>query len=120
MNTYITTEKIFNVNNIFEKLRIFMINFQKFTDEVLRLSDVYFVTYSQVINWIKRPTPVVQLKKFHPWQCGYDYFQESDIACGKPNTCKLQSKVSEHDKYMITCTECPKTYPWIRNEFGVE
>ncbi|CAH2221909.1 jg22909 [Pararge aegeria aegeria] len=94
--------------------------FKKFTDELLKLPDVYFVTYREVIDWIKRPTPVLQLKKFQPWQCNKRQFAESEVACGKPNTCKLPSKVLEHDKYMITCMDCPKSYPWIRNEFGFE
>lgn len=93
---------------------------QKFIDELLKLPDVYFVTYRQVIDWIKRPTPVLQLKKFQPWQCNNRHFEELEIACNKPNTCKLPSKVLEHDKYMITCMDCPKSYPWIRNEFGFE
>ncbi|KAJ0174591.1 hypothetical protein K1T71_009699 [Dendrolimus kikuchii] len=94
--------------------------FKKFMGEVLKLPDVYFVTYKEVIDWIKRPTPVVQIKKFQPWLCKRQHFEDSEIACHKPRTCKLPSKVLEHDKYMITCTECPKTYPWIRNEFGFE
>lgn len=101
------------------KIYIDVPGFQKFVDELLRLPDVYFVSYSEVIDWIKRPTPVVQLDKFQPWQC-HRVFDECEIACTKPNTCKLSSKVLEHDKYMITCNECPKSYPWIRNEFGVE
>ncbi|KOB69483.1 Uncharacterized protein OBRU01_16717 [Operophtera brumata] len=47
-------------------------------------------------------------------------FEEAEIACAKPNTCKLPSRVLEHDKYMITCMDCPKSYPWLRNEFGYE
>ncbi|XP_026321207.1 uncharacterized protein LOC113231216 [Hyposmocoma kahamanoa] len=93
--------------------------FKKFVDELLGLPDVYFVSYSEVIDWMKRPTPVLQLDKFQPWQC-HRVFDECEIACTKPKTCKLPSKVLEHDKYMITCNECPKSYPWIRNEFGVE
>ncbi|XP_041982178.1 chitin deacetylase 1 [Aricia agestis] len=92
----------------------------KFTDELLKLPDVYFVTYREVIDWMKRPTPVLQLKKFQPWLCKDRQFSESEIACAKPNTCKLPSRVLEHDKYMITCMDCPRTYPWIRNEFGYE
>lgn len=91
-----------------------------FLDELLNLPDVYFVTYHQVLEWMKRPTPVVQLKKFQPWQCRPRYFEDFEIACTKANTCKLPSKVLEHDKYMITCNDCPKSYPWIRNEFGFD
>ncbi|XP_068618132.1 chitin deacetylase 1 [Battus philenor] len=94
--------------------------FKRFIIEILRLPDVYFVTYREVIDWMKRPTPVLQLKKFQPWQCKDRRFNENEIACNKPRTCKLPSKTSEHDKYMITCIDCPKSYPWIRNEFGFD
>ncbi|CAK1587046.1 unnamed protein product [Parnassius mnemosyne] len=93
---------------------------KRFIIELLRLPDVYFVTYREVIDWMRRPTPVLQLKKFQPWQCKDRRFNENEIACTMPKTCKLPSKVLEHDKYMITCVDCPKSYPWIRNEFGFE
>ncbi|XP_045537146.1 chitin deacetylase 1 [Papilio machaon] len=93
---------------------------KRFIIELLRLPDVYFVTYKEVIEWMKKPTPVLQLKKFQPWQCKDRRFHENEIACSKPRTCKLPSKVLEHDKYMITCVDCPKSYPWIRNEFGFD
>nr|XP_004931841.2 chitin deacetylase 1 [Bombyx mori] len=98
----------------------YLVAFKNFLNELQKLPDVYFVTYKEILDWIKRPTPVVQLKKFQPWQCKGRHFREAEIACAKPNTCKLPSKVLEHDKYMITCTECPRSYPWIRNEFGFE
>ncbi|XP_053610849.1 chitin deacetylase 1 isoform X1 [Plodia interpunctella] len=93
---------------------------KRFINELLKLPDVYFNTYREVIDWIRRPTPVLQLKKFEPWQCKNRRFEEHEIACAKPNTCKLPSKVLQHDKYMITCSSCPKSYPWLRNEFGFE
>ncbi|XP_063829548.1 chitin deacetylase 1 [Ostrinia nubilalis] len=98
----------------------YLMEFKKFIDEVLKLPDVYFVTNRQAIEWMKRPTPVLQLKNFYPWLCGSRRLLDYETACPKPTTCKLQSKILAHDRYMITCTECPKTYPWLRNEFGVE
>ncbi|RVE49820.1 hypothetical protein evm_005550 [Chilo suppressalis] len=98
----------------------YLTDFKRFMNEILRLPDVYFVTNRQAIEWIKRPTPVLQLKNFQPWQCQHQNFKENELACTKPRTCKLHSKILAHDRYMITCTECPKSYPWIRNEFGVE
>ncbi|XP_045522703.1 chitin deacetylase 1 [Pieris brassicae] len=109
-----------HLNSTWLKNNEYLSALKKFTDELLRLPDVYFVTYREVIDWMKRPTPVLQLKKFQPWQCKNRRFQESEIACNKPKTCKLPSKVLEQDKYMITCVDCPKSYPWIRNEFGFE
>lgn len=87
---------------------------------MLRLPDVYFVTNNQAIEWIRHPVPVTNVGKFDPWQCKPRYLEPSEIACLQPNTCKLSSKTLEHDRYMITCSECPKSYPWIRNEFGFD
>ncbi|KAL4711499.1 hypothetical protein ACJJTC_000515 [Scirpophaga incertulas] len=98
--------------------RLFVL--KRFINEITRLPDVYFVTNSQVIDWMRRPTPVLQLKNFVPWQCSHHHLEEQEVACMKPRTCKLPSKLLMHDRYMITCTECPKTYPWLRNEFGIE
>ncbi|KAI8439532.1 hypothetical protein MSG28_013280 [Choristoneura fumiferana] len=94
--------------------------FKKFLTEVMKLPDVYFVTYKQVIEWIKQPTDLLQIKRFKPWHCKNNTFDDIEYACHKPKTCKLTSKVLQHDKYMITCHGCPQSYPWIRNEFGLD
>ena len=26
----------------------------------------------------------------------------------------------DNDRYLYTCKECPQTYPWIKNEFGLD
>ncbi|XP_063386542.1 chitin deacetylase 1 [Cydia fagiglandana] len=94
--------------------------FKKFISELMKLPDVYFVTNKQAIEWMKRPTPVLHINKFEPWQCKNHNLDDVEYACHKPRTCKLQSKVLQHDKYMITCQGCPQSYPWIRNEFGLD
>ncbi|CAB3253442.1 unnamed protein product [Arctia plantaginis] len=119
---YLTNRAPFGIhlNSTWFKNNDYLQAFKKFYNEISKLPDVYFVTYKQLIDWIRRPTPVLQLKKFQPWQCKERVFEEAEIACFKPKTCKLQSKVLEHDNYMITCSDCPRTYPWIRNEFGFD
>lgn len=87
---------------------------------MLRLDDVYFVTNTQAIEWMKHPIPLTKVGKFGPWPCNTHDFEPFEIACVQPNTCKLGSRQLEHDRYMITCNECPKSYPWIRNEFGFD
>lgn len=86
----------------------------------MKLPDVYFVTYKQAIEWIKQPTDLLQIKRFKPWHCQNTTFDDIEYACHKPKTCKLTSKVLQHDKYMMTCQGCPQSYPWIRNEFGLD
>lgn len=95
-------------------------NFQKFMDDVLRLSDVYFVTSYQVIEWMRKPTSLSAIETFKPWQCNLRKFHSFELACDLPTSCKLPSKVLKSYRYLHTCFECPKEYPWLRNEFGME
>ncbi|XP_043513906.1 chitin deacetylase 1 isoform X1 [Frieseomelitta varia] len=94
--------------------------FSKFMDDVLRLNDVYFVTSYQVIEWMRKPTSLNAIETFKPWQCNSRIFQPFEFACDLPNSCKLPSRVLKSYRYLHTCFECPKEYPWLRNEFGTE
>nr|XP_012153782.1 PREDICTED: uncharacterized protein LOC100882646 isoform X3 [Megachile rotundata]XP_012153793.1 PREDICTED: uncharacterized protein LOC100882646 isoform X3 [Megachile rotundata] len=94
--------------------------FNKFMDDVLRLSDVYFVTSHQVIEWMRQPTSLNAINTFKPWKCGVSQLQPFEVACDLPTTCKLPSRVLKSYRYLHTCFECPKEYPWLRNEFGLE
>lgn len=89
-------------------------------DNLLRLSDVYFVTSNQVVEWMKKPTSINDLSSFKPWQCSRRQFKLFEIACDVGNNCKLPSRVLKSQKYLNTCFQCPKQYPWLRNEFGAD
>ncbi|XP_045477625.1 chitin deacetylase 1 [Harmonia axyridis] len=91
--------------------------FQKFLDDVLKRSDVWFVTNSQAIKWMKNPRKINQLEFFEDWGCK-KYFRKSEIACSRPNVCKVYSRVFQQERVFHTCAECPHKYPWLRNEFG--
>ena len=41
-------------------------------------------------------------------------------ACNIPKVCKLNSRELRKQRYLYTCKECPDTYPWIKNEFGMD
>ena len=41
----------------------------KFIQDILKLGDVYIITVSQVIEWLRNPTPLSAIKDFGPWQC---------------------------------------------------
>ncbi|RLU17137.1 hypothetical protein DMN91_011206 [Ooceraea biroi] len=94
--------------------------FNKFLDDLLRLDDVFLVTSHQVVEWTRRPTSLNEIKKFAPWQCKTRHFEPFEVACEQPNSCKLFSKALQSYRYLHTCFECPKQYPWLRNEFGIE
>lgn len=93
--------------------------FSKFIDDTLQLPDVYFVTSNQMIEWMRDPKPLSELQNFQPWKCNKRQFEPREIACSSPKTCKLYSSVLKSDRYLYTCFECPKQYPWLRNEFGI-
>lgn len=94
--------------------------FNTFMDYLLNLSDVYFVTSNQVIEWMKKPTKIDDISSFKPWQCSRKKFTKNEIACDIPNNCKLPSQVLKSQKYLNTCFKCPKQYPWLRNEIGAD
>ncbi|XP_050296707.1 chitin deacetylase 1 [Anthonomus grandis grandis] len=95
--------------------------FQEFLDYILTKPDVWFVTNSQAIEWIRQPTALNKLLKFRPWDCRRKKFKkEREVACKVPNTCHLISEELKEEVEMQTCMECPKKYPWVRNEFGGE
>lgn len=94
--------------------------FVKFLQFLEKLPDVYFVTNNQAIEWMRNPTPVHQLHNFEPWKCPPKQLDPHEVTCSYPNSCKLHSRVLQQDRYLMTCNECPKQYPWIRNELGLD
>lgn len=86
---------------------------------MVRQPDVWFVTNSQAIEWIKKPTPLNKLNSFEPWKCRRK-LQVQELTCTVPNMCKLYSRVFQQYRFFYTCSECPEKYPWIRNEYGFD
>merc|ERR1712001_633193 len=66
----------------------FLDAFLYWVDEILsNHNDVYFVTMTQVIQWIQNPKNVEEARTFEPWKekCAI----EPRPACISPNRCKL-------------------------------
>lgn len=74
-----------------------------FIDEILKKQDVWFVTNFQAIEWMQNGT-------IGKWKCK----PKHEITCDIVNVCKLEGLTEP----FYTCSECPKKYPWFRNEFG--
>jgi len=87
-------------------------------DEVLsNHNDVYFVTMTQVIQWIQNPRTVTESKNFEPWRekCVVDGIPN----CWVPHSCKLTSKeVPGETINLQTCVRCPNNYPWVNDPTG--
>ena len=88
----------------------------KFLDEILKMKDVYIVSPSQVIDWMKKPTPLSEINQFAPWQCTK---APPPAACAVANACEYQFGEWNEYVYLRTCTKpCPKHYPWYGNPDG--
>ncbi|XP_055340759.1 chitin deacetylase 7-like [Paramacrobiotus metropolitanus] len=95
--------------------------FREFLDTVLDQTDqaqyrnVYFVTMSQAIQWMKTPTDYGDIKTFKPWQCTDT---PKTQPCRKPNPCTPWFEKNKEIRPMKTCQKCPKNYPWVGNAYG--
>jgi len=94
--------------------------FRKFLDKMVKQQDVYIVSNWEVIQWMQNPTPASQMESFQAWnKCEVPIPLEKQ-ACNIPRVCKLFSRELRRERYLYTCKECPQTYPWIKNEFGLD
>lgn len=87
-------------------------------DETLsKYDDVYFVTATQVIQWIQKPKTSSESVSFAPWKenCSPTGVQ----ACSVPNSCALNTKELPGETFnMQTCNRCPPNYPWLNDPSG--
>ena len=40
-----------------------------FLDKLAAMPDVYVVTHTQMLDWVRNPTPLDQIQSFQPWSC---------------------------------------------------
>lgn len=52
-----------------------------FIQRLTSMDDVYIVTVSQAIEWVRNPVPLSGIKDFKPWQCDYTANQEDKAFC---------------------------------------
>lgn len=95
---------------------------QVFIDEILEeMDDVYFVTMSDVIQWIQNPTIVNLMPQFAPWKERCQPLPKNDNRwCPTVNSCMLRSKELPDEKNLVmqTCNRCPPNYPWVNDPTG--
>jgi len=104
-----------------------------FIDTVLSQPDVYFVTVSDVIDWIKNPVPcedevtedkkrTCRLDALNDWSCKSRSVRSRDPVCekGQRQNCVLSRVVYNNtcERRFSTCFQCPSTYPWLGNPDG--
>lgn len=79
---------------------------KQFLKYALDLGDVWILTPSQIIAWMKDPQDVDKAKTFAPWQCPSR--PKPRCAEATSNNCHY---TEPQDFYMRTCTECPPHFP---------
>jgi hypothetical protein len=86
-------------------------------------TDAYFVTETQVLNWIQSPTSTQGLRDFAAWKSNQEgaatCLPTGQPFCSLPNPCPLTTRELPGETLRLhTCMECPKNYPWIQDPTG--
>ncbi|XP_014676062.1 PREDICTED: uncharacterized protein LOC106816029 [Priapulus caudatus] len=95
---------------------------QEFMDDLAGRDDIYFVTYSQALEWMRDPVRLADLGRSTLFSC--DYADRAPL-CAHPNLCGYLNIThapndDEHpgDRFFQTCARCPDSYPWVDNPTG--
>ncbi|XP_077546077.1 chitin deacetylase 7-like [Haemaphysalis longicornis] len=86
----------------------------QFLDWLLQKDDVYLVTASEVLRFMKNPEP---LSDYAKRTCG-NRSNSGPSNCLKPNGCTYKNTPTGYERFMKTCSKCPKNYPWVNNPLG--
>lgn len=87
-----------------------------FLDKVLAMDNVYIVTHSQLLDWVRNPTPLDKIKDFAPWQCPK---RPSPRCSYEQPGCQKSYSVGTAQRNFRTCTTpCPPNYPQYGNPYG--
>ncbi|VDK69232.1 unnamed protein product [Litomosoides sigmodontis] len=86
-----------------------------FIEKILKNSDVYFVTITQALKWIRRPTRSLHIHSFKPWQCNVSH--KNNIAtCETPSSCSFTC--NGETRTVRICGTCPQVYPNLGDPTG--
>ncbi|KAF0290838.1 hypothetical protein FJT64_011004 [Amphibalanus amphitrite] len=87
-------------------------------DIQISVTDVYFVTMTQVIEWMQEPLDVQQTKTFASWLTKCD--ESTGFECTKPggSNCALHTDGVAGTFNMQTCKRCPPNFPWLNDPSG--
>ena len=87
---------------------LFAIGTKAFLRKLTAMGDVWNVTVSQGLEWIKNPTTLDKIEEFKPWKC--------DTPAPPPcpaSQCK-ECYYADRQRLMSTCAPaCPSYYPWV-------
>lgn len=87
-------------------------------DETLATYDhVYFLTMTQVIQWMQDPRPIDQLVNYENWKekC---QVQGQPFCYGGTNCALSTDELPGETVRLNTCMRCPNKYPWLKDPLG--
>jgi len=83
-----------------------------FLKKLASMSDVWIVSITQALEWIKNPTTLEKIEDFAPWKCD----STPPPACPKG---KCFYCLYPEGQWMGACVRrCPPHYPWVGNPDG--
>jgi len=80
--------------------------------------DTYFVTMTQVIEWMQNPLTVEETTNFEAWKTKCE--APIPFTCQTPggNNCALHAEGVPGTFNMQTCQRCPSNFPWLKDPTG--
>ncbi|PAV65451.1 hypothetical protein WR25_12538 isoform A [Diploscapter pachys] len=91
---------------------------EEWLQDVLNKTDVYVVTNSQLISWMKDPKKIDDVRQFRAWQCNF-LLNDHVHPCENPSICSYApSSGLRYAHSFRVCGSCPKSYPWIEDPLG--
>ena len=88
---------------------------KKFLDKIASMKDVYIVTHAQMLEWVRKPTPLDQIHEFEPWKCP----SRPTPRCNFTAPSCHKTYPAENNAILNTCsTPCPANYPGYGNPDG--
>ncbi|KAG7174659.1 putative gastrolith protein 59-like [Homarus americanus] len=86
-------------------------------DTLASNKDVYFVTMTQVIQWMQDPRPLNQLQNYEPWRDNCN--PKGAPFCYGGTNCELSTdELPGQTVRLNTCMRCPNKYPWLLDPRG--
>ena len=91
--------------------------FEEFIDTILEAPDVYIVTSQQLLDWVKDPKPLSRLNELESFDGSR--WRRRAAPCKFTDSCATEFVQRKGEiRYMKTCQQCPKRYPWVGNPGG--
>eukprot|EP00081_Caenorhabditis_elegans_P027923 NP_741839.2 Uncharacterized protein CELE_F48E3.8 [Caenorhabditis elegans] len=80
---------------------------------IVQKQDVFVVTGSQIIDYMRNPVDLNNIKSLRSWQCKPQMKDEAN-PCENPTTCSFSGRARGQFAHSFRmCGVCPKSYPWI-------